>query len=177
MGRPVLCWRENSRNTDWRVCLVQNHNLKYQKIKMEWTENLLDFYFEGKHYHVTTIYERPLVIQNQKGYMNPYPCYLYSAYLVHIYRLCDNCYLKSKIKVRISRQSYLEVILVSAWSFVNEPLHCRLCAQVQPDYRQNTTFTYKPKISTSTFKAFILVAKHHVSRWFSNWDPENNRGP
>lgn len=29
----------------------------------------------------------------------------------------------------------LEVVLVLSWSFVDEVLHCRLCAQVQPNYR------------------------------------------
>lgn len=29
----------------------------------------------------------------------------------------------------------LQVVLVLSWSFVDEVLHCGLCAQVQPNYR------------------------------------------
>lgn len=64
--------------------------------------------------------------------------------------------------------SHLQMVLVSAWGFVDEPLHCWLSAQVQPNYRHKCNFF---KI---TFLAFLPLVDMTVDRQDTGWEKEVN---
>lgn len=66
--------------------------------------------------------------------------------------------------------SHRQVVLVFARGFVDETLHCWLCAQVQPDCRQSRAYTREPRKypdEKDTLKT-ALVRSHVTEHWRSN---------
>lgn len=60
----------------------------------------------------------------------------------------------------------LQVVLVLSWSFVDEVLHCGLCAQVQPNYRvevQTGSNIRKMKKTESNLSVLCVFGEQNVS--------------
>lgn len=76
-------------------------------------------------------------------------------------------------------RSHLQVVLVFAWSFVNEPLYCWLRAQVQPNYgkKQSSHIRFQNieirKKRSNRFCPF-RKKKRHLKGEFQNFSAERN---